>query len=73
MTKKCPFISMVVSTPRSEVGGLVFTSAQTCKAILVDCIMQDCMAWETTYSTEDTGLITGGRCKLIEAIEGRCY
>ena len=53
MTRKCPFMSGVASIPKTEVGGLVFTSAQIGKAVFVECIEDDCMAWS-------------GYCKLVD-------
>jgi len=63
MTRKCPFMSGVASTPKTEVGGLVFTSAQIGKAVFVECIEEDCMAWGWTDSL-------GYHCKKID---GKCH
>jgi len=46
-------MSGVASIPKTEVGGLVFTSAQIGKAVFVECIEDDCMAWS-------------GYCKLVD-------
>jgi len=49
--KKCPFMSGIVSASKSEVGGLVFTSAQMGKSVFIECIQDDCMAWQELASS----------------------
>lgn len=76
MTRKCPFLSGVASTPKTEVGGLVFTSAQVGKAVFVECIEGDCMAWQELSSSvpdfvdkkyvKPDQIKSVGYCKLID-------
>jgi hypothetical protein len=70
MTRKCPFMSGVLASPKNEIGGLAFTSIQVGKAIYIECIGDDCMAWQELANSNpdfvDTRKGSIGYCKLID-------
>jgi hypothetical protein len=76
MIKKCPIAGCVVSVQTADVRSLVFASAYIGKPMFVDCIRDECMAWQELASSvpdfidkkyvkpEPTKTI--GYCKLID-------